>query len=159
MPSFNIALVRPEIPHNTGAIGRLCLASGACLHLIKPLGFSLEDKHLHRAGLDYWNQVNLKIWENWEQFSQQIPLEKSLFLTTKSEKIYWDCNFTSPCYLIFGSETRGLPEPLLNQYSQRACHIPMETNSTRSLNLNTAVGITLYEAMRQRTKTLNLSFL
>jgi len=145
---FNIVLVEPEIPPNTGNIGRLCLATGSTLHLIEPLGFALDDRALKRAGLDYWQEVNVKIWSNWETFVEAQP-EASIYyyLTTKGSKLYWDAQFQRGNYLVFGRETRGLPESLLNANASACLRIPME--GTRSLNLATAVGVVLYEGMRQ----------
>ncbi len=147
---FHVVLVEPEIPPNTGNIGRLCLATGSVLHLIRPLGFSLSDKALKRAGLDYWADVEVHIWENWAAFQQaQNPEATSYFLTTKSEKPYWNQNFAPGDYLVFGRETKGLPESLLEANSDECLTIPMQ--GTRSLNLATAVGIVLFEGVRQNS--------
>jgi tRNA (cytidine/uridine-2'-O-)-methyltransferase len=146
---FQIVLVEPEIPPNTGNIGRLCLATGSVLHLIEPLGFSLEDRLLKRAGLDYWDQVRVCRWPNWSAFLEAQPAAaKFWFLTTKSDRPYWDVAFEEGDYLVFGRETRGLPESLLAENPGRCLTIPMAV-ATRSLNLATAVGIVLYEGMRQ----------
>jgi tRNA (cytidine/uridine-2'-O-)-methyltransferase len=146
---FQIVLVEPEIPPNTGNIGRLCLATGAILHLIEPLGFSLEDKLLKRAGLDYWDQVQVRRWSNWDAFRVAQPsVARFWFLTTKTDRAYWDVTFRAGDFLVFGRETRGLPEPLLAQNAEHCLTIPM-VSATRSLNLATAVGIVLYEGMRQ----------
>ena len=146
----HIVLFQPEIPHNTGAVGRLCLATGSRLHLIKPLGFSIDDKQLKRAGLDYWAEVDVRVWDSFEEMRAAAATgAEFFFLTTKATRIHWDAPLTSDeCYLVFGPETRGLPETLLAQESERAIRIPMQ--GTRSLNLATAVGIVMYEAMRQR---------
>jgi tRNA (cytidine/uridine-2'-O-)-methyltransferase len=147
---LHVVLYQPEIPHNTGAVGRLCLAAGARLHLIRPLGFSLEDKHLKRAGLDYWADVDVQEWDDFEAMrSAALPDSSFYYLTTKATLTYWDENFaaSSDCYLIFGPETRGLPESMINDPGNRALRIPMQ--GTRSLNLATSVGIVLYEAVRQ----------
>lgn len=147
---FNLVLYRPEIPHNTGAIGRLALATGARLHLIKPLGFSLEDKHVKRAGLDYWQEVDVCVWEDWESFTNELEAEATLyFLTTKTEKTHFSVKMKAGDYLVFGPESKGLPEPLLEQHPEQALTIPMLESSTRSLNLATAVSIVLYEGVRQ----------
>ena len=144
----HIVLYEPEIPHNTGAVGRLCLAAGARLHLICPLGFSLEDKHLKRAGLDYWKEVDVHVWPHWDAFLQHLPAKaKVAFLTTKTTRCYWDAPLAGEVYLVFGPETRGLPESLLLANPEHSLRIPMQ--GTRSLNLATAVGIVLYEAVRQ----------
>lgn len=147
----HIVLFQPEIPHNTGAVGRLCLATGSRLHLIKPLGFSLDDKQLKRAGLDYWPEVDVRVWDSFEEVHAAAATgAEFFFLTTKATHLHWDAPLTSEeCYLVFGPETRGLPETLLAQEAERAIRIPMQ--GTRSLNLATAVGIVMYEAMRQRT--------
>jgi len=148
---LNVVLVEPEIPPNTGNVGRLCLAVGARLHLVKPLGFSLDDKMLRRAGLDYWREVDVKLWDSLEQLVAVSPAEhRRFFLTTKSTRPYWDARFRDGDFLIFGRETKGLPLPLLEANREQCLTIPMP-GSTRSLNLATAVGIVLYEAVRQLT--------
>jgi tRNA (cytidine/uridine-2'-O-)-methyltransferase len=146
---INIVLIEPEIPPNTGNVGRLCLATGAHLHLVKPLGFSLDDKSLRRAGLDYWHEVKVKLWDSWEDLrTAQPPEMRFFFLTTKTRRPYWDVHFQPGDFLVFGRETKGLPEPMLNACVEQCLTIPMP-GSTRSLNLATSVGIVLYEAMRQ----------
>lgn len=146
---LNVVLVEPEIPPNTGNIGRLCLAVGARLHLVKPLGFSLDDKLLRRAGLDYWSEVDVKLWDSLDQFvAASLPEQRFFFLTTKSARPYWDARFRDGDFLVFGRETKGLPMALLEARSEQCLTIPMP-GSTRSLNLATAVGIVLYEALRQ----------
>ena len=146
---FHVVLIEPEIPPNTGNIGRLCLATGAHLHLVKPLGFSLADRELKRAGLDYWQDVCVTVWESFASLQAAQPADaRYFFLTTKTERAYWDARFQDGDFLVFGRETRGLPEPLLAQHAGRCLTIPM-SGSTRSLNLATAVGIVLYEAVRQ----------
>jgi tRNA (cytidine/uridine-2'-O-)-methyltransferase len=146
---FQIVLVEPEIPPNTGNIGRLCLATGSVLHLIEPLGFSLEDRLLKRAGLDYWDQVRVCRWPNWSAFREaQSAGANFWFLTTKSDRPYWNVAFEEGDYLVFGRETRGLPESLLAENAGRCLTIPM-ASATRSLNLATAAGIVLYEGVRQ----------
>jgi tRNA (cytidine/uridine-2'-O-)-methyltransferase len=146
---LNVVLVEPEIPPNTGNIGRLCLATGACLHLVKPLGFSLDDKALLRAGLDYWREVKVKLWDSFQQLHASCEdRTRVFFLTTKSVRPYWEEQFRDGDFLVFGRETKGLPEPLLAENAGRCLTIPM-LGSTRSLNLATAVGIVLYEAVRQ----------
>jgi tRNA (cytidine/uridine-2'-O-)-methyltransferase len=146
---LNIVLLEPEIPPNTGNIGRLCLATGSVLHLIEPLGFSLEDRQLKRAGLDYWEMVQVRRWASWAAFTGGLPPASRLwYLTTKTHVAHWDVGFESGDYLVFGRETRGLPEGLLAANPERCLTIPMEPE-TRSLNLATAVGIVMYEAARQ----------
>ncbi|PYK09771.1 MAG: tRNA (cytidine(34)-2'-O)-methyltransferase [Verrucomicrobia bacterium] len=145
---FNVVLVEPEIPPNTGNIGRLCLATGSTLHLVKPLGFSIDDRELKRAGLDYWKEVEVKLWDSFEQLWQERePGGRFFFLTTKSERAYYDVNFRAGDFLVFGRETKGLPESLLGAHHDELLTIPMR--GTRSLNLATAVGIVLFEAVRQ----------
>jgi tRNA (cytidine/uridine-2'-O-)-methyltransferase len=143
---MHIVLVEPEIPHNTGAAGRLALATGSTLHLVKPLGFSLDEKSVRRAGLDYWKDVDLKVWENFDAFLAAHPKARLWFLSKKAEKSAWTVEFAEDDFLVFGPETRGLPESWLDH---RAIRIPMQKDSTRSLNLATAVAIVLYEAQRQ----------
>lgn len=147
---LNVVLMTPEIPHNTGAAGRLCLATGARLHLVKPLGFSLDDRQVRRVGLDYWPDVDLKVWENWQEFRESIQSDASVYLlTTKTDKSHWEAEFKDGDYLVFGCETKGLPESLLDECPEDCLTIPMVADSTRSLNLSTSVGIVLYEAFRQ----------
>lgn len=146
---FQIVLVEPEIPPNTGNIGRLCLATGSVLHLVEPLGFSLEDRLLKRAGLDYWDQVTVRRWPNWLAFREAQPADaRYWFLTTKADRPYWDVAFEEGDYLVFGRETRGLPESLLVENAGSCLTIPMAA-ATRSLNLATAAGIVLFEGVRQ----------
>ncbi len=147
---LHVVLHQPEIPHNTGAVGRLCLATGARLHLIRPLGFSLDDRQLKRVGLDYWRDVDVHEWDSFEAMRAAAVVDAAFFfLTTKATRTYWDVTLTArECYLVFGPETRGLPETLLAAAPDHCLRIPME--GTRSLNLATSVGIVLYESMRQR---------
>ena len=148
-PMLHIVLIEPEIPPNTGNIGRLCLATGATLHLVKPLGFSLDDKTLKRAGLDYWHEVSVVLWDSFADLQAAQPAEARFhFLTTKATRAYWDAEFREGDFLVFGRETKGLPEPLLAANAAHTLTIPMRP-ATRSLNLATAVGIVLYEAVRQ----------
>ncbi|MEQ1850144.1 MAG: tRNA (cytidine(34)-2'-O)-methyltransferase [Chthoniobacteraceae bacterium] len=148
---LNIVLVEPEIPPNTGNVGRLCLATGARLHLVKPLGFSLDDKALRRAGLDYWSEVDVTLWDSFESLrASQAAEARFFFLTTKAKRPYWSERFAGGDFLVFGRETKGLPEPLLAAHRDACMAIPMP-GSTRSLNLATAVGVVLYEAVRQIT--------
>ena len=146
---FNVVLVEPEIPPNTGNIGRLCLATSSTLHLIKPLGFSIDDRELKRAGLDYWKEVDVRLWDSFEELQQSRESDaRFFFLTTKSSRAYWDVAFQPRDFLVFGRETKGLPEVLLAAHPNKLLTIPMR--GTRSLNLATAVGIVLFEAMRQQ---------
>ena len=144
---FHIVLVEPEIPHNTGAIGRLCLATGSTLHLVGPLGFSLEEKAVRRAGLDYWREVDQHSWTSLEELADAHPEARRFYLSTRGSRPYWEQNFAKGDFLIFGSETRGLPASLLDANADRTLTIPQK--GVRSLNLATAAGIVLYEGMRQ----------
>ncbi len=149
---LHVVLVEPEIPPNTGNIGRLCLGADAHLHLVKPLGFSLSEKELKRAGLDYWQDVRLTLWESFADLqAAQSPETRYFYLTTKTQRLYWDARFRDGDFLVFGRETKGLPEPLLEANPEHCLTIPM-TPKTRSLNLATSVGIVLYEAVRQLRK-------
>jgi len=146
---FDVVLVEPEIPPNTGNVGRLCLATKSTLHLVKPLGFSLDDRQLKRAGLDYWDDVDLKVWDSLDaRMKSKRPGDCCFFVTTKTKRAYWDVKFRPGDFLIFGRETKGLPEKLLAENTSDCITIPME--DARSLNLATAVGIVLYEAIRQQ---------
>lgn len=146
---FNVVLVRPEIPPNTGNIGRLCLATQSTLHLVRPLGFSLDDRQLKRAGLDYWSDVNLRLWDSFDALRESQSQDANyFFLTTKSKRPYYEVQFRRYDFLVFGPETKGLPESLLAANHDRCICIPM--HGTRSLNLATAVGIVLFEAIRQQ---------
>lgn len=147
---LNIVLYQPEIPHNTGAVGRLCLATNARLHLIKPLGFSLEDKYLKRSGLDYWAEVDVNVWERWEDMLPQAGNARFFYVEVQGSCVHWEANFAAEedIYLVFGPETRGIPEAIMGTDPEKILRIPML--GTRSLNLATAVAITLYEAVRQR---------
>jgi tRNA (cytidine/uridine-2'-O-)-methyltransferase len=146
---FNVVLVEPEIPPNTGNVGRLCLATGARLHLVKPLGFSLDDKTLKRAGLDYWADVSVSTWDSLEALKKaQAPDARYFYLTTKTDRPYYSLDFLKGDFLVFGRETKGLPEELLEKNAAHCLTIPMQ--GTRSLNLATSVAIVLFEAVRQQ---------
>ncbi|MFM2198402.1 MAG: hypothetical protein RLZZ505_1834 [Verrucomicrobiota bacterium] len=147
---FNIVLLEPEIPHNAGAAGRLALATGAVLHLVKPLGFSLDDKYVRRTGLDYWRNVDVRIWESFAELEAAMEGKGMWFLSTKAGQRLWEATFKPGDCLVFGKETKGLPEELVKEAGDRALRIPMNPGGTRSLNLSTAVGIVLYEALRQQ---------
>jgi tRNA (cytidine/uridine-2'-O-)-methyltransferase len=151
---FNVVLVEPEIPPNTGNIGRLCLATRSTLHLVKPLGFSLDDRQLRRAGLDYWSEVPLQLWDSFDLLLRaQAPATRYFFLTTKSKRPYYNVKFHEDDFLVFGRETKGLPEKLLAANARHCVTIPM--HGTRSLNLATAVAIVLFEAVRQQSIALH----
>ena len=147
---FNIVLVEPEIPPNTGNIGRLCLATRSTLHLVGPLGFSTDDRTLKRAGLDYWAEVDVRYWNSFGELqAAKDAAARYFFLTTKSSRPYHAVQFERGDFLVFGRETKGLPETLLRANAERLVTIPM--HGTRSLNLATAVAIVLFEAVRQVT--------
>ncbi len=145
---INIVLVEPEIPANTGNIARTCAATKTQLHLIKPLGFSIDDKHLKRAGLDYWHLLDVKIYENLDEFFEKNAGGRFHYLTTKAPRSYLECEFNEGDFFLFGKETKGLPEPLLYANPERCIRIPMREEA-RSLNLSNAVAIVAYEALRQ----------
>ena len=146
---FNVVLIEPEIPPNTGNVGRLCLATRSTLHLVKPLGFSLDDRQLKRAGLDYWGEVDLRTWDSLAELQRaQTANTRYFFLTTKAKGAYYDVKFQPGDFLVFGRETKGLPESLLAANTANCITIPMQ--SARSLNLATAVAIVLFEAVRQQ---------
>lgn len=147
---FNIVLVEPEIPPNTGSIARLCGATDCTLHLIHPLGFSTEDKHLKRAGLDYWQYVDIVHWDNFDTFLRAQDENRLFFFTTKVDTPYTEIVFHHGDYLIFGKETKGLPAEILELYSDRCYTLPMPNPHIRSLNLAMTAGIVLYEALRQQ---------
>ncbi|MFT5731015.1 MAG: tRNA (cytidine/uridine-2'-O-)-methyltransferase [Desulforhopalus sp.] len=147
--SLNIVLVEPEIPPNTGSIARLCGATNTVLHLVHPLGFSTDDKHLKRAGLDYWKHVNIKHWDNFDLFLEAQKEINLYFFTTKTETSYTQAEFQDGAYLIFGKETKGLPKDTLSLYQERCYTLPMPNPNIRSLNLAMTAGIVLYEALRQ----------
>ena len=145
---MHIVLVNPEIPQNTGNIARTCAATGCTLHLIKPLGFSLEDRYLKRAGLDYWNMMEFHVYEHFDDLLALYPHSKMRFLSTKAPRSYTEVDYAPDDFLVFGCETRGLPESLLTKAYDRCVRIPM-AEGARSLNLSNAVAIVTYEALRQ----------
>lgn len=146
--AINIVLVEPEIPQNTGNIARTCAAIGATLHLVKPLGFSIDDKHVKRAGLDYWHLLEIKTYENIDEFLKIHSDKKMYFATTKADKTYCDVKYEEDCFILFGKETKGLSEDLLYERMETAVRIPM-IDDARSLNLSNSVAVIAYEAMRQ----------
>jgi tRNA (cytidine/uridine-2'-O-)-methyltransferase len=147
---FNVVLIEPEIPPNTGNVGRLCLATGSTLHLVKPLGFSLDDREVKRAGLDYWREVELQLWNSFDELqATQAAGARYFFLTTKARCPYHEIKFAAGDFLVFGRETRGLPQALLDAHSADLITIPMR--GTRSINLATAVAVVLFEAVRQQS--------
>ena len=146
--SINIVLVEPEIPQNTGNIARTCAAIGATLHLVHPLGFDISEKAVKRAGLDYWDKLDIIEYSNLEDFKNKVKSKDIYLLSTKSQKTYTDVKYKDNCYLVFGPETRGLPESFILENFENAVRIPMRDN-IRSLNLSNAVAIVAYEAERQ----------
>lgn len=147
--AINIVLHEPEIPHNTGAIARTCVLTNSRLHLIKPFGFDLDDKHLKRAGLDYWKYLDLTIYEDLDDFFEKNKDINFYLATTKTNNIYSDVKFKDDDFIFFGKETAGLPEDLIKKYSERAIRIPMIKDLKRSLNLANSCTVILYEALRQ----------
>ncbi|MEP6508614.1 MAG: tRNA (cytidine(34)-2'-O)-methyltransferase, partial [Gemmatimonadales bacterium] len=149
----HVVLVHPEIHWNTGNVGRTCLATGATLHLIEPLGFSLDEREVKRAGLDYWEHVNLKVWPSWTEFERELPaLGEPWFFSTKATQVFWDAPFSeaNSVVLVFGRETGGLPPEIHERYSDRFVAMPIVSPLVRSLNLSTSVAIAIYEVVRQR---------
>lgn len=145
---MNIVLLNPEIPYNTGNIGRSAVLTNTTLHLIKPLGFSLDEKQLRRAGLDYWHLVDLKVWESYEDFINSNPNATIYYATTKTKQRYSDVKFKKDDFVMFGPESRGIPETILNANKEKCITIPM-IDMGRSLNLSNSAAIILYEALRQ----------
>ena len=148
---LHVVLVSPEIPWNTGNAGRTCLAAGAQLHLVEPLGFSLDDKQVKRAGLDYWPRVAPRLWPDWESFEQALPeLGEALFFSAESERPLWDAPTSSRTVLVFGRESVGLPQAVRERWRERMVGFPMADPELRSLNLSTCVALALYEVLRRR---------
>lgn len=150
---MQVVLYQPEIPPNTGSVARLCAATLTRLHLIEPLGFKIDDKHLKRAGLDYWEFVDLQVHRSWDQFMQRSAGGRRLYFSKKASRTYTQACYAEDDYLIFGPETRGLPEEWLAHNAESAYRIPMMGPGVRSLNLSNAVSIVLYEGLRQLGKT------
>ena len=146
---MNIVLHEPEIPANTGNIGRTCVATGTSLHLIKPLGFDISDKAVRRAGMDYWKELDLHVYENFEEFVERNPGAKIYMATTKAKKAYTEVEYTENDFIMFGKESAGIPEEILVKYEETSVRIPM-IGEIRSLNLSNPVSIILYEALRQQ---------
>lgn len=146
---FNIVLVAPSIPPNTGNISRLCAATGTVLHLIEPLGFDLSEKQLRRAGLDYWKSVELHTYPDFDAFLHSNPTGRKLFFSTGGQRNFFEIDYCPGDHLIFGNETVGLPDDLLSQYPNDICNIPIKLDHVRSLNLSNCASIVLYEALRQ----------
>lgn len=149
--TLHVALVEPEIPWNTGNAGRTCLATGAQLHLIRPLGFSLDDRRTRRAGLDYWPHVKPVVWPSWTAFETALPeLGQPFFFSVEGERDLWSVAYPKPTVLIFGSETRGLPQAVRERHAASLIALPMRSSPVRSLNLSTSVAVAVYEVWRQR---------
>ena len=151
--AIHVVLVHPEIHWNTGNAGRTCLAAGAALHLIEPLGFSLDGKQVKRAGLDYWEHVDLRVWQDWNTFERELPrLGEPYFFSTKASRLLWEAPLgaAESVVLVFGRETGGLPGELHEKYRDRFYAMPIDSQRVRSLNLSTSVGIAVYEVLRQR---------
>jgi len=146
--SLNIVLIEPEIPNNTGNIGRLALASGSNLHLVKPFGFEINDKRLKRAGLDYWQHTNLHIYENIDEFFSKNKNSKMVFLSSHGTKDHWSINFEDNMFLVFGKESVGLPKSITEKYADKLYKIPLYSKHIRSLNLANAVSIVVYEGLK-----------
>ena len=147
-PVLHVVLVEPEIPGNTGNISRLCAATGCCLHLVRPLGFSTDDRHLKRAGLDYWSLLDIRYHNSFTEIEASFPPEKMFFNTTHAYRAHSEARFSQGDVLVFGKETAGLPKELLHRYPGQCIRIPM-IDEARSLNLSNAVAVVVYEAMRQ----------
>lgn len=147
---IHVVLVHPEIHWNTGNAGRTCLAAGATLHLVEPLGFSLDEREVKRAGLDYWEHVDLRVWPSWEAIERALPsMGVPFFFSTKATRTYWDASFPADCVLVFGRETGGLPAEIHERYADHTYGMPIHSEHVRSLNLSTCVGIAVYEVLRQ----------
>ena len=148
MAELNIVLYEPEIPANTGNIGRTCVATGTRLHLIEPLGFRLDEKAIRRSGMDYWKELDVTTYVNWQDFCEKNPHAKLYFATTKARRVYTEAVYEPDCYLVFGKESAGIPEEILKENEEYCVRIPM-IGETRSLNLSNSAAIVLYEALRQ----------
>jgi tRNA (cytidine/uridine-2'-O-)-methyltransferase len=151
---MNIVLYQPEIPHNTGAVGRTCLVAGAVLHLIHPLGFYLDEKSLKRSGLDYWKKLKVREYDSFKDFCEKNAAARLFFVETGSARLYTDVAYAPGDFFVFGQETRGLPQEILAAHAERVVSLPMMAGE-RSLNLSVTVGIVLYEALRQTGFQLN----
>jgi len=148
----NIVLIQPEIPNNTGNIGRLALGSGCTLHLVKPFGFEINDTRLKRAGLDYWQHLEVYYYENIDDFFSKNASAKMVFLSSHGTKTHFEINYTKDLFLVFGKESKGLPDTITEKYTEQLFTIPMFSKNIRSFNLANAVGIVVYEGIRQLSK-------
>jgi tRNA (cytidine/uridine-2'-O-)-methyltransferase len=147
--NLNVVLVEPEIHWNTGNVGRTCLAAGARLHLVEPLGFALDDREVRRAGLDYWPRVDPRVWASWAAVEEALPsLGEAFFFSAEASRTLWEVEFPERAALVFGRESVGLPDHVRSRFRDRLVRIPMADPALRSLNLSTAVAIALYEALR-----------
>lgn len=146
--ALNIVLYEPEIPANTGNIGRTCVATGCRLHLIEPLGFQIDEKAVRRAGLDYWRDLDVTVYRNWQDFLTRNPAAPIYMATTKARQVYSEVSYEPDCYIMFGKESAGIPEEILVEYEKTAIRIPM-IGDIRSLNLANSVAVVVYEALRQ----------
>ena len=149
MSNINIALIEPEIPQNTGNIARTCAATGVSLHLVKPLGFEIDDRKLKRAGLDYWNELDITYYDSLDDFLEKTKGEALFFFSTKAPRAHTQVTYPERCFLVFGKETKGLPEELLHDNPEKCVRIPMR-DKLRSLNLSNSAAIGVYEVLRQR---------
>ena len=149
MNTYNVVLVHPEIPQNTGNIGRLCVSTNTRLHLIEPLGYSLDDKYIKRSGMDYWKFLDITIYKDWKEFLKKNPEAEMYFLSTKATKVFWDCPYPDNCFLVFGSEGGGLPAEFYDIYEERLYMLPMDGKFHRSLNLANSVAVALFEGLRR----------
>jgi tRNA (cytidine/uridine-2'-O-)-methyltransferase len=150
-PDLHVVLVEPEIHWNTGNAGRTCLAAGARLHLVEPLGFSLDEREVRRAGLDYWPRVDLRVWPSWSEIEERLPtMGEPFFFSSEAPRSFWDVRFPQRAVLVFGRESVGLPPEIRERWRDRLVGIPMLDPGLRSLNLSTSVALALYEVMRQR---------
>lgn len=150
-PDLHVVLVEPEIHWNTGNAGRTCLAAGARLHLVEPLGFSLGEREVRRAGLDYWPRVDLRVWPSWSEIEERLPaMGEPFFFSSEAPRSFWEVQYPQRAVLVFGRESVGLPPEIRDRWSDRLVGIPMLDPGLRSLNLSTSVALALYEVMRQR---------
>jgi tRNA (cytidine/uridine-2'-O-)-methyltransferase len=146
---YNIVLVNPEIPQNSGNIGRLCVSTDTRLHLIEPLGYSLDDKYLKRSGMDYWRHLDVSVYADWNEFLDRNSGADLFFFSTKAEKILWECPYTNNCFLVFGSEGSGLPPEFYDIYRDYMYKLPMNGEFHRSLNLANSAAVALFEGLRR----------
>ena len=150
-PDLHVVLVEPEIHWNTGTAGRTCLAAAARLHLVEPLGFSLDEREVRRAGLDYWPRVDLRVWPSWTEIEERLPeMGEPFFFSAEAPRTFWDVRYPRRAVLIFGRESIGLPQEIRERWRDRLVAIPMLDPALRSLNLSTSVALGLYEILRQR---------